>query len=227
MFCQSCGAQVAGEFCTKCGTRASQPSPPSAPPPAYTPPPAITVVDAQQVAKERLSQLGGAAQEHGKEAAKLAQQGIGAMAARMGKVAFGAAVVLWIAWFFLPAANLSGRAVYAQSYSFWGLIGINFTNMLLMQPATSHGLFAMLGLIASAAPFAVPFIRTAWARYLNAAPLAYVLAAWVAIYFNENNAFGVIAREEGANPFALSWGIFVLTAAAIVLAAGALKKPTV
>ena len=86
MFCQSCGAQVAGEFCTKCGTRASQPSPPSAPPPAYTPPPAITVVDAQQVAKERLSQLGGAAQEHGKEAAKLAQQGIGAMAARMGKV---------------------------------------------------------------------------------------------------------------------------------------------
>lgn len=39
MFCQSCGAQVAGAFCTKCGARASQASPPSAPPPAYTPPP--------------------------------------------------------------------------------------------------------------------------------------------------------------------------------------------
>jgi len=39
MFCQSCGAQVAGAFCAKCGARASQPSPPSAPPPAYTPPP--------------------------------------------------------------------------------------------------------------------------------------------------------------------------------------------
>jgi len=39
MFCQSCGAQVAGAFCTKCGARASQPSPPSAPPSAYTPPP--------------------------------------------------------------------------------------------------------------------------------------------------------------------------------------------
>ena len=38
MFCQSCGAQVAGAFCTKCGAPASQPSPPSAPPPAYTPP---------------------------------------------------------------------------------------------------------------------------------------------------------------------------------------------
>ena len=115
MFCQSCGAQVAGAFCAKCGARASQPSPPSAPPPAYTPPAAITAVDSQQLAKERLNRLGGAAQEQGKEAAKLAQQGIGAMAARMGKVAFGAAVLLWIAWFLLPAASLSGRMVASQS----------------------------------------------------------------------------------------------------------------
>ena len=227
MFCQSCGAPVAGAFCTKCGARSSRPSPPSAPPPAYTPPPAVTVVDSQQPTPERLNQLGSAAQEHGKEAAKLARQGIGALVARMGKVAFGAAVLLWIAWFLLPAASLSGRAVYAQSYTFWGLIGINFTDMLLMQPAISHGLFAILGLIASAAPFAAPFIQTAWARYLNAAPLAYVLAAWIAIYINENNAFGVIAKEEGVSPFSLSWGIFVLTIAAIVLAAGALKKPAV
>ncbi len=227
MFCQSCGAPVAGAFCTKCGARSSRPSPPSAPPPAYTPPPAVTVVDSQQPTPERLNQLGSAAQEHGKEAAKLARQGIGALVARMGKVAFGAAVLLWIAWFLLPAASLSGRAVYPQSYTFWGLIGINFTDMLLMQPAISHGLFAILGLIASAAPFAAPFIQTAWARYLNAAPLAYVLAAWIAIYINENSAFGVIAKEGGVSPFSLSWGIFVLTAAAIVLAAGALKKPAV
>ena len=222
MFCQSCGAQVAGSFCAKCGAPASQPSPPSAPPPAYTSPPAITVVDSQQLAKERLNPLGGAAQERGPEAVKLARQGIGAMAARMGNVAL---VLLWIAWFLLPAASLSGRVVVPQSYTFWGLIGTNFTNMLLMQRATSHGLFAIIGLVASAAPFTAPFIQTAWARYLNAAPLAYVLVAWVAIYLNEHSAFGVIAIEEGANPFALSWGIFVLTIAAIVLAAGALKKP--
>src|ERR1035441_5320424 len=135
MFCQSCGAQVAGAFCTKCGAQASQPSPPSAPPPAYTPPPAIAVVGSQQLAQERLSQLGGAAQEHGKEAAKLAQQGIGALAARMGPVALGAGVLLWIAWFLLPAASLSGRAVASDSYTFWGLIGTNFTNMLLMERA--------------------------------------------------------------------------------------------
>lgn len=39
MFCQSCGAQIAGAFCTQCGARANQPSPPAAPPPAHTPPP--------------------------------------------------------------------------------------------------------------------------------------------------------------------------------------------
>lgn len=49
MFCQSCGAEVTGAFCTKCGARAAQSPPPvqpggpppaySAPPPQYAPPP--------------------------------------------------------------------------------------------------------------------------------------------------------------------------------------------
>ncbi len=41
MFCQSCGAQMAGTFCNSCGARASQaPPPPPSPPPQYaaTPP---------------------------------------------------------------------------------------------------------------------------------------------------------------------------------------------
>jgi hypothetical protein len=181
-------------------------------------------LDSQPLAQD-LNKLGGLAQEQGKEAAKLAQQGVGALAARMGPVALGAAVLLWIAWFLLPAAGISGRAGHAESYTFWGLIGTNFTDMLLLQPFYSHGLFSIVGLIASAAPFAAPFIPTAWARHLNAAPLAYVLAAWVAIYINEHGAFGVIAIEEEVNPFSLHWGIFVLTFAAIVLAACAWKKP--
>ena len=40
MFCESCGVQVTGAFCTNCGARTSQQSAPSAPPSAYTPPPA-------------------------------------------------------------------------------------------------------------------------------------------------------------------------------------------
>ena len=41
MFCSSCGAEVTGAFCTRCGARASRPPSPSAPPPPpvqYAPP---------------------------------------------------------------------------------------------------------------------------------------------------------------------------------------------
>jgi hypothetical protein len=190
---------------------------------------AITVVDSQQLAKERLNLLGGAAQEHGKEAAKLAKQGVGAMAARMGKVAFGAAVLVWIVWFLFPAAGLSGGGGGpSQSYTFWSLLGTDFSSVLsLMGSGTSHGLFSMIGLIAILAPFAAPFIPTAWARYLNAAPLAYVLIAWIAIYLNQNKAFSDLAKIAGASPFSFSWGIFLLAIAAVVLAAGALRQPAV
>jgi hypothetical protein len=189
---------------------------------------AITVVDSQQIAKERLNQLGGVAQEQGKQAAKLAQQGIGALAARMGAVPLGAAVLLWLAWFFFPAAGVAGGLTAPLSFSFWGLLGTDFNNPLtVMGGGSSHGLLAILGLIAIAAPFAAPFLRTAWSRYLNAAPLAFVLIGWMAIYLNESKVFGDVAKITGANPFSFSWGIFVLLIAALVLAAGALKRPAV
>ena len=79
----------------------------------------ITVVDAQQLNKERMEQLSGVAQERGKEAAKLAQQGVGALAARMGAVALGASVLVWIAWFFLPSATVSGGFVGSMSFTLW------------------------------------------------------------------------------------------------------------
>jgi hypothetical protein len=187
---------------------------------------AITVVDSQQVNKERLNQLSGVAQERGKEAAKLAQQGIGALAARMGAIPLGAAVLLWIAWFFFPAASVESGGVGQISFTFWGLLGIDFNNPeSMVSGGNNHGLFSFLGLILIAAPFAAPFIRAAWSKYLNAAPLAYILAGWIAIYMNENKVFGDIAKAVGINPFSFSWGIFVLALVALVLAAGALKKP--
>ena len=76
-----------------------------------------------------------------------------------------------------------------------------------------------------AAPFAAPFIRAAWAKFLNAAPVGYILLAWITIYVNQNKAFGDLAKIMGKSPFSFSWGIFVLVIAALVLAAGALKKP--
>lgn len=188
---------------------------------------AITVVDSHQIAKERMHQLGGVAQERGKEAAKLAEQGIGALAARMGKVELGAAALVWIAWFFLPAASVEGGGMARVSFTFWDLLGTDFNNPeTILRGGGDHGLFAFLGIIAIAAPFAAPFIRTAWSKYLNAAPLAYLVIGFVAIYMNEGKAFGDLAKMGVPNPFSWSWLIVVLVIGAAVLAASALKKPT-
>jgi hypothetical protein len=188
---------------------------------------AMTVVDSQKINKERLNQISGVAQERGKEAAKLAQQGVGALAARMGWVPLASTAVLWIAWFFFTAANLeiSNAGV---SFSFWGLLGVDFSNPETLESGSSnHGLFAFLGLLCIVAPVAVPFIRTAWSKYLNAAPLAYILVAVVVIYMNENKAFGDLSKMGVPNPLSWSWLIIFLVVPALVLTAGALKKPSV
>lgn len=184
---------------------------------------AITVVDSHQIAKERMNQLSGVAQERGKEAAKLAQQGIGSLAARMGAVALGSAVLVWIAWFFLPAAHIEAGA--QLSFSFWDLLGVDFNNpVTLAGGGSSHGLFSILGLIAIAAPFAAPFLRAAWAKYLNAAPLLFVVIGLIAIFSSEHSAFGQVAQLVGESPFSWSAMLLVLLLASGVLATGALKK---
>jgi hypothetical protein len=178
----------------------------------------IAVVDPHQANKEMLNHLGEVAQERGKEAAKLAEQGVGALAARMGIPALIVAVVLWVAWFFFPAASIGGLI----TFSFWSLLGFDFSST---DTTTSgnHGLWSIIGVAAILAPFAAPFIRKSWSRYLNAAPLAYILIASLMIYINESKTFGSFGD---ANAFSFSWGIFALVAVAAIMAAGALKKPT-
>jgi len=188
---------------------------------------AITAVDQQQLNKERLNQLSGVAQERGKEAAKLAQQGIGALAAKMGAVALGSAVLIWIAWFFFPAAGISGGMTGSLSYTFWDLLGVDFNDpMSVMGGKGSHGLLAIIGIVAIAAPFAAPFLKMPWAKYLNAAPLAVVVIGWLAVFMNEHKAFGDVAKLVGSSPFSFSWGIFVLVLATLVLASQVLKPQT-
>ena len=186
---------------------------------------AMMAVDSQQLAKERMSQLSGVAQERGKEAAKLAQQGVGALAARMGAVALGSAVLVWIAWFFFPAAGVDtgGGKI---SFTFWNLLGTDFKSLeSLANGGGNHGLFSFLGLVAIAVPFAAPFLRASWSKYLNAAPLAYIVIGLIMIFANEHSVFSDIAKVAGTNPFSWSAMIFVLVAASAVLALGALKAP--
>jgi hypothetical protein len=186
----------------------------------------ITVVDAQQLNKERMDQIALEAQQRGKEAAKLARRGVGALAARMGTVALGAAVLVWIAWFFLPSANLAGGYVGSMSFTFWNLLGIDLNNpMTLTDGASNHGFLALLGVVAIIAPFAAPFLPVPWARYLNAAPLGILLIALAAIHSQTSKAFGDLEKMGAPSPFSWSWGVFVLGLAALVLGANALKRP--
>jgi hypothetical protein len=198
---------------------------------------AITVVDSQQITKERLDQLSGLAQHHGKEAAAIARQGVGALAARMGTVTLVAAVALWVAWFLLPAFRIDFLFV-SRSFTFWQLLGINEAN--LSDPsAGNHGLFSLVGLLAIAAPFAVPFITHPRAKLLNAAPLAYLIAAILGLLLRINNASnGAGGNSEIARGFArevasaawdavsIGFGAYLLIAASGFLAYQAYRSKT-
>ena len=185
---------------------------------------AVTVVDVQQLAREQMKQLGGVAQERGKEAAELAKQGIGALAARMGAVTLGSAVLVWIAWFFFPVAAIDSGGGKI-SYSFLKLIGIDFNDLESLATGGSHGFFSLIGLIAIAVPFAAPFVRAKWSKYLNAAPLGYIVLGLIIMFGKEHSAFKEIVQNAGMNPFSWSVMTLVLLIVAAVLAYEAVKKP--
>ena len=196
---------------------------------------AITVVDSQQLAKEKLDQLSGLAQQHGKEAAAIAKQGVGALAARMGTPTLVAAVSVWLAWFFLPIASIEFFLV-SRSFTFWQILGIN--EAALSNPSASdHGLFALIGLVAIAAPFAVPFVQHPRAKMLNAGPLAYLVVAILGLVWRASSAAGQaganseIARGMAREVASAAWealsigiGAYVLIAATGFLAYQAYKS---
>jgi hypothetical protein len=186
---------------------------------------AITVVDQGQIAKEKLAELSGVAQERGKVVAGQIQTGISALAARMGAVTLSIAVLIWIVWFFIPAAAVGGVGEDVASYTFWKLIGTNFSDqMSMMDGGHARGWLRLIGFAAIVAPFAAPFIRASWSRYLNAAPLAAVLLGWLVIHQNMAGTFGQMGAD---NPFSYRWGFYLLLAACLALAVNALKKGAV
>jgi hypothetical protein len=185
----------------------------------------ITVVDPAQVAKEKLAEFSGVAQERGKVVAGQIQSVIGALAARMGAVTLGITVLIWIVWFFIPAAGVGGGGQDVASYTFWKLIGTDFSDQIsMMDGGHARGWLRFIGFAAIVAPFLAPFIRQSWSRYLNAAPLAVVLLGWLVIHENMAGTFGQMGAD---NPFSYRWGFYLLVAACLALAANALKKGTV
>ncbi len=204
---------------------------------------AVSTIDSQQVARERLDQISGAAQQQGKQAANLARQGVGALAVRMGKITLGAAIVLWIAWFFLPAATLDLGFMGSKSFTFWDFLGIDLNNLMTLA-TVNHGFFSMIGVAAIAAPFAAPFVKHSRANLLNAAPLAYLVIAGLKFRWDIVHVFGQAQESFGAgnaemanfasemsqaaiksamDAVSVGLGTYLVVIAALVLAAMAFK----
>ncbi len=185
----------------------------------------ITVVDPQQIAKEKLAELSGVAQERGKVVAGQLQSGVSALASRMGAPTLALAVLIWIVWFLFHAAGVGGGGQDVASYTFWTLIGTDFANeAAAMIGGHSRGWLRLIGFCAIVAPFLAPFIRTTWSRYLNAAPLAAVLLGWLVVHENMASTFGQMGAD---NPFSYRWGFYLLLVACLALAANALKKSAI
>ena len=138
----------------------------------------LTAVDPRQADREKLKQT---VQEHGTEAAKIAGQGVGALAARMGKTTLTATVILWIAWFSMPGLTFSISflgAGQSRSFALWDALALDPSNN--MNPG-SHGFLSLVVIAGIVAPLAASFIRRPYARHVYAAPLASLLVAWFAI----------------------------------------------
>lgn len=181
---------------------------------------ALSVIDAQQIAREKLEQFGGIAQQQGKVAAEMARQGVGTLAARMGTAPLAAAAAIWVAWFFLPAVNIT-FFTESQSFTFWEILGLNLQNPFNL--TGSHGLFGLLGLLAIAAPFARPFVVHPRASWLNALPLAFVVLAVLRLLYTISRAAGNVGANREVTSFvqdliSLGSGAYVLLIAGAFLA---------
>jgi hypothetical protein len=195
----------------------------------------LSAVDSQQLAKEKLDQFSGVAQERGKQAAEIAKQGVGALAARMGKVPMIATVLLWFAWFFLPSFSVN-MIVDTKSFTYWEFLGIDFGHSMAGF-SVDHGFFSVIGFLAILAPFVAPFVPHPNAKYLNAAPLAFLVLAFLKFKWEISHALGQSAKEMGefgaemakaaqqtlSDAISTSWGLYVLVLAAIVVAVFAFK----
>jgi len=184
---------------------------------------AITVADSKEAAGQKLNELVEVLKAQGTRLLKVLLPALRSLSARMGVVPLSATVFVWISWFFFPAASVdmgNGRL----SFSFWNLLGIDFSNPESIATGGSHGTFSFLGVIAIAMPFAAPFLRAAWSKYLNGAPFAYFVIGFIAIFVNEYRAFSDLGKMGVTNPFSWSLMIVFLAGAAVVLGLGALKK---
>lgn len=138
----------------------------------------ITIVDAQTLAKEKLDQLAGKSAEQGQVALAAGITGFQSIRKRMGTVLLTAAIVLFIAWFLLPAVSVNLGYGAQKSFTVSGVLGLDLGSN---EPTGSFGFWSFLGLIAVILPWTVPWLKTRWAPLLLGAPLLMAIIAFIRV----------------------------------------------
>lgn len=138
----------------------------------------VAVVDAQTLAREKLEAWAGKSGEHGQRALATGMTGFRGVRQRMGTVLMIVAAVLFIAWFFLPAASVNLGLGMGKTFTVSEVLGFHLD---MGGPSDGFGFWSFLGLVAVVLPWAVPWLRARWAPLLLCAPLLMVLVAFLRV----------------------------------------------
>lgn len=146
-----------------------------------------------------------------RDAAQLVRRGVRAMASGMGRLPFASWVVLFGAWFFVPAVELG------VGFTSWEISSFNPGRGGLV-PGRSP--YALLGLGAIAAPGLASVLREPWGRWLYAAPLGFLalVTARISSAVLTSDGFVRMALETAVDVMSLRFGAYLIIAAALLLA---------
>ncbi len=191
----------------------------------------VYAVSETQVAKEQAQRaLGGALRHGGAIGASVG----GGLKGRFGPVTIAAELVMLLAFFILPNLRIGGFV--SRALSGWDAIGLDPQTQL----PNDHGFLSVLAILCLFGPAAMPFLKQAWARWLNAAPLGFVVLAAISVgseVHKANAAVASVGEELGGAPggemarqlgpsYSLGAGAYVAVLCAVYLAARAFKVST-
>lgn len=168
----------------------------------------ITTVDTQTLAKEKLDQLAGKSAEQSQVALAAGLTGFHSVRHRMGTVLLVAAVILFIAWFFLPAVSVNLGFGASKDFTVSSVLGLDLSGGA---PTGGFGFWSFLGLVAVLLPWAVPWLKARWAPLLLCAPLLMAIVAFIRIRLEIHHVASVAVSQAeqmgGAGAGAMVQGI--------------------
>ena len=197
----------------------------------------IVIIDAQTLAREKLSQFASLSGDQSQQAATKGKAVFQHVSGRMGMTALVACIALWVAWFFLPAVDIDA-VITTRSLPFSEVLGYSVAHP---ENGGSFGFFSFVGLLCIVAPWIAPWLTQRWAPRLNFAPLAFVIVFLIHLKWQMHTAVsqaldsvGGYGGEQGqamatqmiqnisdqlSKAISIGWGFWVVLLASLALAA--------